>query len=56
VIRQISPALDPASGLVFVEAELIAEPAVQQRLQPGLAAWVAPAVNSPSATVGTRSE
>lgn len=40
VIRQISPALDPASGLIFVEAELAPDPAVAPQLQPGLAAWV----------------
>jgi len=37
-VRQISPALDPASGLVLVEAELEAA----AELRPGLAAWVKP--------------
>jgi len=39
-IRQISPALDPASGMIIAEAELIADAEIQARLRPGLAAWV----------------
>jgi RND family efflux transporter MFP subunit len=41
-IRQVSPALDPASGMVIVEAELRPDPKVAQGLRPGLAAWVKP--------------
>jgi RND family efflux transporter MFP subunit len=41
-IRQISPALDPASGLVLVEAELVVDPDTAKQLRPGLAATVAP--------------
>jgi RND family efflux transporter MFP subunit len=40
IIDQITPELDPASGLVLVEAEL--PPDVAGRVQPGLAAWVDP--------------
>ena len=39
-VRQISPALDPASGMIIAEAELLADAATQARLRPGLAAWV----------------
>ena len=41
-IRQVSPALDPASGMVVVEAELDPSDPNVTRLRPGLAAWVAP--------------
>ena len=40
VVRQISPAIDPASGLIFVEAELQADDKIGAQLRPGLAAWV----------------
>lgn len=36
-VRQVAPALDPASGMIIVEAELVDAPAV---VRPGLAAWV----------------
>jgi RND family efflux transporter MFP subunit len=39
VIKQVSPTLDPASGMVFVEAELTSEQGSGQ-LRAGLAAWV----------------
>ena len=39
VIRQVSPTLDPASGMVIVEAELAGDPATNE-LRPGLAARV----------------
>jgi RND family efflux transporter MFP subunit len=37
-IRQVSPALDPSSGLIIVEAELAGDSSSD--LRPGLAAWV----------------
>jgi multidrug efflux pump subunit AcrA (membrane-fusion protein) len=40
VVRQVSPALDPASGLLFVEAELQAGAEVSATLRPGLPAMV----------------
>lgn len=40
VIRQVSPALDPASGMIIVEAELAPDAATAPQLRPGLAAWV----------------
>lgn len=40
VISQVSPALDPASGLVIVEAEMTPDPAAAAALRHGLAAWV----------------
>ena len=40
VVRQVTPAVDTASGMIFVEATLTAEPAVLDQLRPGLAAWV----------------
>ena len=40
VIRRVSPALDPASGMIIVEAELAPDAAVAPQLRPGLAAWV----------------
>lgn len=39
-VRQVSPALDPASGMIVAEAELIADAATTAQLRPGLAAWV----------------
>jgi RND family efflux transporter MFP subunit len=39
-VRQVSPTLDPASGMVIVEAELHPAPEVASGLRPGLAAWV----------------
>ena len=41
-IRHVSPALDPASDLIIVEAELAVDPAVAADLRPGLAAEVRP--------------
>ena len=38
-IRQVSPTLDPSSGMIIVEAELGSEVPASQ-LRPGLAAWV----------------
>lgn len=40
VIRQIAPELDPASKMIFVEAELSARPAETAAIYPGAAAWV----------------
>jgi RND family efflux transporter MFP subunit len=40
VVRQVTPAVDTASGMIFVEATLTADPAVLDQLRPGLAAWV----------------
>ncbi|MCE9575350.1 MAG: efflux RND transporter periplasmic adaptor subunit [Deltaproteobacteria bacterium] len=40
VVRQVSPALDAASGMILIEAELAADPAVVAQLRPSLAAWV----------------
>jgi multidrug efflux pump subunit AcrA (membrane-fusion protein) len=40
VVQQVSPALDPASGLVFLEASLRPAPLEQALLKPGLAATV----------------
>jgi len=39
-IRQVSPALDPSSGMILVEAELAADDATTRELRPGLAARV----------------
>ena len=39
-VRQVSPALDPASGMIIAEAELVADAATTAQLRPGLAAWV----------------
>ena len=39
-IRQVSPALDPSSGMILVEAELAADDATARELRPGLAARV----------------
>jgi RND family efflux transporter MFP subunit len=41
-VRQVSPTLDPASGMVIVEAELHPSDDVAKGLRPGLAAWVKP--------------
>lgn len=41
IVRQVSPALDPASGLIIIEAEL-APGAASSGLRPGLAARVQP--------------
>lgn len=41
VVHHIAPTLDPASGLIFVEAEL-APDVSNSDLRPGLAAWVRP--------------
>jgi RND family efflux transporter MFP subunit len=38
VVTQVSPTLDPSSGLIFVEAQLVDQPAGELRY--GLAAWV----------------
>jgi RND family efflux transporter MFP subunit len=40
VIRQVPPALDPASGMLILEAELTAPPEIAGDLRPGLAARV----------------
>jgi membrane fusion protein (multidrug efflux system)/multidrug efflux system membrane fusion protein len=40
VIRQIAPELDPASKMIFVEAELMVVEAGRSTLYPGAAAWV----------------
>jgi multidrug efflux pump subunit AcrA (membrane-fusion protein) len=40
VVRQVSPALDPASGMLFVEAELPGSGDSAGGLRPGLAAMV----------------
>jgi len=40
VVRQVSPTIDPASGMIIVEAELASDPAVTSQLRPGLAATV----------------
>jgi RND family efflux transporter MFP subunit len=39
-IRRVSPALDPASEMIIVEAELAVDPGVAADLRPGLAAQV----------------
>ncbi|MBK7538666.1 MAG: hypothetical protein IPI49_25520 [Myxococcales bacterium] len=39
-VRQVSPVLDPASGLLFVEAELAPQAEQASALRPGLAAAV----------------
>lgn len=41
VVKQVSPSLDPASGMIIVEAELL-EASQTGELRPGLAAWVRP--------------
>lgn len=41
VVHHIAPTLDPASGLIFIEAELTPD-ASNADLRPGLAAWVRP--------------
>ncbi len=40
IVRQVSPALDPASGMIIIEAELAANAEIAQQLRPGLAAWI----------------
>lgn len=40
VVKQVSPSLDPASGMIIVEAELLE--GLTAELRPGLAAWVRP--------------
>jgi RND family efflux transporter MFP subunit len=40
VVRQVNPTLDPASGMIFVEAELTPTPEIAPELRPGLAARV----------------
>ena len=40
-IKQVSPALDPASGMIIVEAELPNTEGIDE-LRPGLSAWVRP--------------
>ena len=42
LVRQISPALDPASQMVLAEAELALDAPHLAELRPGLAAWVRP--------------
>ncbi len=42
LVRQISPALDPASQMVLAEAELTLDADRLAALRPGLAAWVRP--------------
>lgn len=43
IVKQVSPTLDPASGMIIVEAELVAETDdAAKALRPGLAAWVRP--------------
>ena len=39
-IRQVSPTLDPSSGMIIVEAEVTGDAASSSELRPGLAAWV----------------
>ena len=39
-IRQVSPALDQASGMIIIEAELSPDATTSAQLRPGLAAWV----------------
>ncbi|HLL20685.1 MAG TPA: efflux RND transporter periplasmic adaptor subunit [Kofleriaceae bacterium] len=39
VVEQVSPTIDPASGLIFIEAELVAG-SLADELRSGLAAWV----------------
>jgi RND family efflux transporter MFP subunit len=39
-IRQVSPTLDPSSGMIIVEAEVVGDAASSSALRPGLAAWV----------------
>lgn len=41
IVRQVAPTIDPASGMIIVEAELAPESEVAAELRPGLAAWVA---------------
>jgi len=41
-VRQVSPALDPASGMVLAEAQLDIDDATRAELRPGLAAQVRP--------------
>ena len=40
IVRQVSPVIDPASGMIIVEAELEADAAIASQLRPGLAATV----------------
>jgi multidrug efflux pump subunit AcrA (membrane-fusion protein) len=40
IVRQVSPTVDPASGMIVVEAELPSDEALISRLRPGLAASV----------------
>jgi RND family efflux transporter MFP subunit len=40
IVAQVSPALDPASGLILIEAELKLDAATTAQLRPSLAAWV----------------
>ena len=39
-IRQVAPALDQASGMIILEAELSPDATASAQLRPGLAAWV----------------
>lgn len=40
MVTQVSPAVDQASGLILIEAELAADAVVVAQLRPSLAAWV----------------
>lgn len=40
IVRQVAPTIDPASGMIIVEAELAPEADIAAQLRPGLAAWV----------------
>lgn len=40
VVKQISPELDPASKMIFAEAELVLPAGLSSKIQPGMEAWV----------------
>jgi len=45
-VRHVSPALDPASEHILVEAEIAAGPDIAAEMRPGLAADVTPRVSA----------
>jgi RND family efflux transporter MFP subunit len=49
-IREIAPALDPASEHVFVEADLVVPDDLRSQVRSGLDAWVVAAAAEPAAT------
>lgn len=40
VVRHVTPGVDPASGMILVDAELAADASIIAQLRPGLSAWV----------------